>query len=121
MISAWKEIKNNTLNKEYLLSIIKDKITEEDFIFLITKYYSLGNESYYRYENSELLYLPSKNDFINKYLTDYKVSYKTNSNKDIIVCIDFSKIELRLKISLGDLAPYGFCIEIVSVNKKSLL
>lgn len=120
MISAWKEIKNNTLNKEYLLSIIKDKITEEDFIFLITKFYSLGNEPYYRYEKGELLFLPSKNDFIKNYLSDYKISYKTNNNKDIIICIDFSKIELRLKFSIGDLAPYGFCIEIVSINKKSL-
>lgn len=117
MLSAWKDIKNNTLNKEYLLPIIKDKITKDEFIFILSKYYSLDNNSYFRESNGELLHLPSIEDFKKSFKDDYIISYKTNDIKDLIVCISYSNIDLRIKIGFG-LSPYGFYFEIESINNK---
>jgi hypothetical protein len=118
MLSAWKDIKNNTLNKEYLLPMIKDKITKDDFIFILSKYYSLDNDSYFRESDGELLNLPSIEDFKKSFKDDYIISYKTNDIKDLIVCISYSNIDLRIKIGFG-LSPYGFYFEIESINNKT--
>lgn len=123
VIDAWKEIKNNTLNKEYLLPLFKDKIKEDSFLYLIGKYYSLANKDYYKADrNGDLIHLPSKEEFRNSFSGDYIVSYKTNEFKDLIVCITWGNIEMRIKIGFG-LSPYEFfyAVDVVENNRLKKL
>ncbi len=123
MLDAWKEIKNNTLNKEYLLPLFKDKIKEDSFLFLIGKYYSLAHKDYYKVDKDDnLIHLPSKEEFRNTFSGDYLVSYKSNDDKELVICITWGKIEMRIKISFG-LSPYefSFSIDVVENNRLKKL
>ncbi len=123
VIDSWKDIKNNTLNKEYLLPMFKDKIKEDSFLFLLSKYYSLANKDYYKAnKNCELIHLPSKEEFRNSFSGDYLVSYKTNEIKDLIICISWGNIEVRIKIGFG-FSPYEFyyAIDVVENNRLKKL
>ena len=120
MIDTWKQIKNDALNKQYLLPIFKNKIKEDSFLFLISKYYSLAIKDYYKTDKyNNLIHLPSKEEFMNSFNGEYIVSYKTNDNKDLIICVTWGSIELRLKISLG-LTPYEFTYSIDVVENNRL-
>jgi hypothetical protein len=118
MFDSWKNIKNNTLNKEYLLPIFKNKIKEDSFLFLIEKYYSLANKDYYKADkNDSLIHLPSKEDFRNSFNGDFLVSYKTNDDKDLIICVVWGNIELRIKIGFGiSLYEFYYAVDVVENN-----
>jgi hypothetical protein len=118
MLDNWKQIKNDTLNKQYLLPIFKNKITQNNFLFLISKYYSLANKDYYKANKyNDVIHLPSNEEFKNSFIGDYTVSYKTNSDKDLIICIVWGNIEMRIIISLG-LSPYEFTYSIDVVENN---
>jgi hypothetical protein len=119
MLDSWKHIKNNNLNIKYLLPIFKNKIKEDDFLFLLGKYYSLANKDYYKVDTYDnLIHLPSKEEFRNSFSGDYLVTYKTNDSKDLIICVAWGNIELRIKIGFG-LSPYEFyyAIDVVENNR----
>ena len=119
-IDSWKDIKNINLNKEYLLPLLKDKISEDSFLFLVSKYYSLSNKDYYNVDRKcNLLHLPSIEEFKKTFTSNYIISYKTNDEKDLIICVNWGEIELRLKISIG-LAPYDFFYSIDIIENKRL-
>lgn len=123
MLAAWKEIKNNTLNKDYLLPIFKDKIKEDMFLFLVGKYYSLANKDYYKVDKHDILiHLPSKEEFRNTFSGDYLVSHKTNEIKDLIICITWGNIEVRIKIGFG-LSPFEFfyALDVIENNRPKNL
>lgn len=118
VIQAWAEIKNNTLNKEYLLPIFKNKIKEDSFIYLTSKYYSLANKDYYKIDKTgKLIHLPSKEEFKNSFDGDYSIKYKTNDIKDLVICITWGEIEMRIKIGFG-FSPYEFYYAIDIVENK---
>lgn len=121
MLKHWKDIKNNTLNKEYLLPIFKNKFSLDDFIYILSKYFSLSVDDYYKLGlDNEVIHLPSKKEFKNKIKeNELKISYKTNEIKDLVICSDWGNIQMRINVGFG-LAPEEFIYSVEIIDNINL-
>lgn len=121
MLETWKSIKNNNLNKDYLLKIFKQSIDSKKYPEFLSKYYSLNEKDYF-YVNKDnlLLHLPSKEEFLKRFENNINILYKTNDIKDMVICFIWGDIEMRLKVEFG-LAPSTLNYSVIAIeNKKNI-
>lgn len=120
MMDTWKSIKNNTLNKDYLLNIFKQSIVKEEYKEILAKYYSLSDKDYYKLSNNDsLIHLPTKLEFMIKFDGDVDIKFKSNDDKDMVICFSWGNIEMRIKVGFG-IIPNKFYYNLVVIENKNI-